>query len=153
LKSGNHIPLLGLGVYDMYHQEAELAVLNALAIGYRLIDTASMYENEVQIGNALQQTTVPRSEIYLTTKLNNTDHGYDQALRAFDESLEKLQQEYVDLYLIHWPIKEGRKESWKALEKIYASGRAKAIGVANYTLPFFKGIRKLCEYATNLESN
>ncbi len=72
----------------MYHQEAELAVLNALTIGYRLIDTASMYENEVEIGHALKQTNVPRSEIYLTTKLNNTDHGYDQALRAFDASLK-----------------------------------------------------------------
>ena len=136
MKNGNTIPLLGLGVYDMYQQEAELAVSMALAIGYRLIDTASMYENEVEIGNALQQTTVPRAEIFLTTKLNNSDHGYDQAMRAFDNSLEKLQQDYVDLYLIHWPIKEGRKDSWKALEKIYESGRAKAIGVANYTLPF-----------------
>jgi diketogulonate reductase-like aldo/keto reductase len=134
----------------MYHQEAELAVLNALAIGYRLIDTASMYENEVQIGNALQQTTVPRSEIYLTTKLNNTDHGYDQALRAFDASLKKLQQDYVDLYLIHWPIKEGRKESWKALENIYASGRAKAIGVANYTLPFLKELETYANMAPTL---
>ena len=147
MKNGNTIPLLGLGVYDMYQQEAELAVSMALAIGYRLIDTASMYENEVQIGNALQQTTVPRSEIYLTTKLNNTDHGYDQALRAFDESLEKLQQEYVDLYLIHWPIKEGRKDSWKALEKIYESGRAKAIGVANYTMPFLKELESYANIA------
>lgn len=150
MKTGNNIPLLGLGVYDMYHQEAELAVLNALAIGYRLIDTASMYENEVQIGNALQQTTVPRSEIYLTTKLNNTDHGYDQALRAFDASLKKLQQDYVDLYLIHWPVKEGRKESWKALENIYASGRAKAIGVANYTLPFLKELETYANMAPTL---
>ena len=138
MKNGNTMPLLGLGVYDMYQQEAELAVSMALAIGYRLIDTASMYENEVEIGNALKQTNIPRAEIFLTTKLNNTDHGYDQAMRAFDTILEKLQQDYVDLYLIHWPIKEGRKDSWKALEKIYESGRAKAIGVANYTLPFLK---------------
>ena len=147
MKNGNTIPLLGLGVYDMYQQEAELAVSMALAIGYRLIDTASMYENEVEIGNALKQTTVPRTEIFLTTKLNNTDHGYDQAMRAFDTSLEKLQQDYVDLYLIHWPIKEGRKESWKALEKIYESGRAKAIGVANYTMPFLKELESYANIA------
>jgi diketogulonate reductase-like aldo/keto reductase len=131
----------------MYQQEAELAVSMALAIGYRLIDTASMYENEVEIGNALQQTTVPRAEIFLTTKLNNSDHGYDQAMRAFDTSLKKLQQDYVDLYLIHWPIKEGRKDSWKALEKIYESGRAKAIGVANYTMPFLKELESYANIA------
>lgn len=131
----------------MYQQEAELAVSMALAIGYRLIDTASMYENEVEIGNALKQTTIPREEIFLTTKLNNTDHGYNQAMRAFDTSLEKLQQDYVDLYLIHWPIKEGRKDSWKALEKIYESGRAKAIGVANYTMPFLKELESYANIA------
>lgn len=147
MKNGNTIPLLGLGVYDMYQQEAELAVSMALAIGYRLIDTASMYENEVEIGNALKQTTIPREEIFLTTKLNNTDHGYNQAMRAFDTSLEKLQQDYVDLYLIHWPIKEGRKDSWKALEKIYESGRAKAIGVANYTMPFLKELESYANIA------
>lgn len=147
MKNGNTMPLLGLGVYDMYQQEAELAVSMALAIGYRLIDTASMYENEVEIGNALKQTNIPRTEIFLTTKLNNTDHGYDQAMRAFDTSLEKLQQDYVDLYLIHWPIKEGRKDSWKALEKIYESGRAKAIGVANYTMPFLKELESYANIA------
>lgn len=147
MKNGNAMPLLGLGVYDMYQQEAEQAVSMALAIGYRLIDTASMYENEVEIGNALKQTTIPRADIFLTTKLNNTDHGYDEALRAFDTSLEKLQQDYVDLYLIHWPIKEGRKDSWKALEKIYESGRAKAIGVANYTTPFLKELESYANIA------
>lgn len=147
MKTGNAMPLLGLGVYDMYQQEAEQAVSMALATGYRLIDTASMYENEVEIGNALKQTTIPRADIFLTTKLNNTDHGYDEALRAFDTSLEKLQQDYVDLYLIHWPIKEGRKDSWKALEKIYESGRAKAIGVANYTMPFLKELESYANIA------
>ncbi len=147
MKNGNAMPLLGLGVYDMYQQEAEQAVSMALAIGYRLIDTASMYENEVEIGNALKQTTIPRADIFLTTKLNNTDHGYDEALRAFDTSLEMLQQDYVDLYLIHWPIKEGRKDSWKALEKIYESGRAKAIGVANYTMPFLKELESYANIA------
>jgi diketogulonate reductase-like aldo/keto reductase len=139
----NHIsmPLLGLGVYDMYHREAEKAVESAIEIGYRLIDTASMYNNEKEIGNAIKNCGIKRDEIFLTTKLNNTDHGYDEALKAFDESLQKLQQDYIDLYLIHWPIKAGRKESWKALEKLYADKRVRAIGVANYTIPFLNELK------------
>ena len=90
------MPLLGLGVYDMYKAEAEQAVEDALAIGYRLIDTASMYENEVEIGNAIKNAGLDRKEIFLTTKLNNTDHGYEAALKAFDDSLKKLGQDYVD---------------------------------------------------------
>ena len=138
LNNGIEMPLLGLGVYDMYQQQAEQAVETALEIGYRLIDTASMYENEQEIGNAIKHTGVKRASIFLTTKLNNTDHGYDAALKAFDTSLKKLGQDYVDLYLIHWPIKEGRQASWKAIEKIYEQGRAKAIGVANYTIPLLE---------------
>ena len=138
------MPLLGLGVYDMYQQQAEQAVEAALEIGYRLIDTASMYENEKEIGNAIKNSTVKRAEIFLTTKLNNGDHGFEQTLKAFDKSLELLGMDYVDLYLIHWPIKEGRKASWKALEKIYEEGRAKSIGVANYTLPFLNELLANC---------
>ena len=139
------MPLLGLGVYDMYQQQAEQAVETALEIGYRLIDTASMYENEKEIGNAIKNSGVKRSDIFLTTKLNNSDHGFEQALKAFDKSLELLGMDYVDLYLIHWPIKEGREASWKALEKIYEQGRAKAIGLANYTLPFLKELSTYSE--------
>jgi diketogulonate reductase-like aldo/keto reductase len=145
LNNGNSMPLLGLGVYDMYQQQAEQAVIDALEIGYRLIDTASMYENEKEIGNAIKNSGVNRAELFLTTKLNNSDHGYEQALKAFDKSLDLLGVDYVDLYLIHWPIKEGRDASWKALEKIYSEGRAKAIGVANYTLPF---LNELKQYST-----
>ncbi len=135
------MPLIGLGVYDMYNNEAELAVESALEIGYRLIDTASMYNNEKEIGNAIKNSGIKREQIFITTKLNNTDHGYDNALKAFDESLRKLQQDYVDLYLIHWPIKAGRKESWKALEKLYLDKRVKSIGVANYTVPFLEELK------------
>ncbi|MFA9205052.1 MAG: aldo/keto reductase [Burkholderiaceae bacterium] len=135
------MPLLGLGVYDMYKAEAERAVEDALTIGYRLIDTASMYENEVEIGNAIKNSGINREELFLTTKLNNTDHGYDQALNAFDDSLKKLDQDYVDLYLIHWPIKEGRASSWKALEKLYADKRVKAIGVANYNIALLEELK------------
>ncbi len=143
IKLNNDIimPLLGLGVYDMYNSEAEQAVESALKIGYRLIDTASMYNNEREIGSALKNSALKRTDIFVTTKLNNSDHGYDQALKAFDESLQKLQLDYIDLYLIHWPIKAGRKESWKALEKLYADNRVRAIGVANYTVPFLEELK------------
>lgn len=136
LNNGIKMPLLGLGVYDMYEKEAEQAVEWALETGYRLIDTASMYENELQIGNAIRVSSVSREDIFLTTKVNDKDQGYEATLRAFDRSLELLQTDYVDLYLIHWPIKTTRQETWKALEKIYESGRARAIGVANYLEPF-----------------
>ncbi len=134
LNNGIRMPLLGLGVYDMYEAEAERAVETALEIGYRLIDTAAMYRNEKEIGNAIRNSGIAREEIFVTTKLNNSDHGYDEALRSFDESLQKLGMDQVDLYLIHWPIKGKRKESWKALERLYAEKRARAIGVANYNI-------------------
>ena len=145
LNNGILMPLLGLGVYDMYQNEATQAVETALEIGYRLIDTASMYENEKEIGTAIKNSQVKRADLFLSTKLNNTDHGFEQTLKAFDASLKKLDQDYVDLYLIHWPIKEGRKESWLALEKLYQEKRVRAIGVANYTIPF---LEELKTYAT-----
>lgn len=136
LNNGISMPLLGLGVYDMYNQEAERAILQALEIGYRLIDTASMYGNEVEVGNAIRQSGLPREEIFLTTKVNDSDHGYDQALRAFENSQRKLNCEYIDLYLIHWPIKNKRQDTWRALELLYQEGQVRAIGVANYLEPF-----------------
>lgn len=145
LNNGTKMPLLGLGVYDMYEKEAEQAVEWALQTGYRLIDTASMYENELQIGNAIRTSSIPREEIFLTTKVNDKDQGYDATLKAFDQSLELLQTDYVDLYLVHWPLKATRKETWKALEKIYESGRAKAIGVANYLEPFLDELQRYSE--------
>jgi diketogulonate reductase-like aldo/keto reductase len=141
LNNSVSMPLMGLGVYDMHQREAEQAVSEALEIGYRLIDTAAMYQNEQEIGKAINGSNVPRSEIFLTTKLNNTEHGFDKALKAFEKSLKTLQQDYVDLYLIHWPIKMGRKDSWAALEKLYREGRIRAIGVANYTRIMLEELR------------
>lgn len=145
LNNGNPMPLLGLGVYDMYGKEAEAAITTALEIGYRLLDTASMYDNEKEVGNAIRSSAVPREEIFLTTKVNNTQQGYDSTLQAFDESMRKLNAGYIDLYLVHWPIKGKRKDTWKALEKLYAEKRVRAIGVANYLVPFLK---ELEGYAT-----
>jgi diketogulonate reductase-like aldo/keto reductase len=145
LNNGTTMPLLGLGVYDMYNREAEEAVTNALGIGYRLIDTAAMYKNETEIGNAIRASVVPRKEIFLTTKVADGDQGYDNTLRAFDESSKKLNCDYIDLYLIHWPIKKTRKETWKALEKLYADKRVRAIGVANYLIPFLNELETYSE--------
>jgi methylglyoxal/glyoxal reductase len=138
LNNGVSMPLLGLGVYDMYQKEAEQAVLWALELGYRLIDTAAMYHNETEIGNAVSASGVNRSELFITTKVNNTDQGFDETLRAFDVSQEKLQTDYVDLYLVHWPLRATRKDTWKALERLYSEGRVRAIGVANYLIPFLE---------------
>jgi methylglyoxal/glyoxal reductase len=145
LNTGATMPLLGLGVYDMYNREAEQAVDWALEIGYRLIDTAAMYENEREIGNAIRQSGVARSDIFLTTKVNNTDQGYEQTLKGFDVSQKKLNCDYIDLYLVHWPLKNTRKETWLALEKLYKEGQVRAIGVANYLIPF---LEELNGYAT-----
>lgn len=142
LNNGVQMPLLGLGVYDMYKKEAEQAVLWALETGYRLIDTASMYRNETEIGNAVKQSSIAREDLFITTKVNNNDQGYEKTLKAFDVSLQKLNLDYVDLYLVHWPIKFTRKFTWKALERLYHEGRVKAIGVANYLIPFLEELEK-----------
>lgn len=130
------MPLLGLGVYDMHAQEAINATRFAIETGYRLIDTASIYENEKEIGIAIKDCQVARNELFITTKVNNADQGFEQTLKAYTESLKKLQLEYVDLYLVHWPLKATRKETWLALEKLNNDGLVKAIGVANYLEPF-----------------
>jgi methylglyoxal/glyoxal reductase len=141
LNTGAKMPLLGLGVYDMYKQEAEQAVTWALETGYRLIDTAAMYENETEIGNAVRVAKLPREDLFITTKVHNNDQGFEATLRAFDVSLQKLNLDYIDLYLVHWPLKASRKDTWLALEKLYADGRVRAIGVANYLEPFLAELK------------
>jgi methylglyoxal/glyoxal reductase len=129
----------------MYNREAEAAVTNALEIGYRLIDTASMYKNETEIGNAIRASAMARKEIFLTTKVADGDQGYHNTLRAFDTSSKKLNCDYIDLYLVHWPIKKTRKDTWLALEKLYADKRVRAIGVANYLIPFLNELETYSE--------
>ncbi|RMG21807.1 MAG: aldo/keto reductase [Methanobacteriota archaeon] len=133
LNNGVKIPIFGLGTYKAKSGgETERAVLSALEVGYHHIDTAAIYGNEEDVGKALHKSEVPREEIFVTTKLWNRDHGYESALNAFEKSLKRLKLDYVDLYLIHWPVEELRLETWKALEKIYKEGKARAIGVSNY---------------------
>jgi 2,5-diketo-D-gluconate reductase A len=134
LKNGVRMPQLGIGVWRASDREAADAVAEALRLGYRSIDTAAMYGNEPGVGRAVAASGVPREQVFVTTKLNNPDHGYDQALRAFDASLGRLGFDYVDLYLIHWPQPRQNRyvETWRALEKLYADGRTRAIGVSNF---------------------
>ncbi|MHB9757813.1 aldo/keto reductase [Streptomyces sp. BYX5S] len=134
LNNGVEMPQLGFGVWQVPDDEAETAVATALQAGYRSIDTAAIYGNEEGTGKAIAASGVPREELFVTTKLWNADQGYDSTLRAFDASLEKLGLDYVDLYLIHWPLpsKGLAVDTYKAFEKIQADGRAKSIGVSNF---------------------
>ncbi|MFE7359380.1 aldo/keto reductase [Streptomyces sp. NPDC057543] len=134
LNNGVEMPQLGFGVWQVPDDEAAKAVATAIESGYRSIDTAAIYKNEKGTGRAVAASGVAREELFVTTKLWNTDQGYDSTLRAFDSSLDKLGLEYVDLYLIHWPVpaKDAYLDTYKAFEKIYSEGRAKAIGVSNF---------------------
>ncbi|MFB7511726.1 aldo/keto reductase [Streptomyces sp. NPDC056144] len=128
------MPQLGFGVWQVPDAEAAAAVGTAIEAGYRSIDTAAIYENERGTGQAVAASGVPREELFITTKLWNSEQGYDSTLRAFDASLDKLGLDYVDLYLIHWPVpaKDAYVDTYRALEKINADGRARAVGVSNF---------------------
>nr|WP_203612028.1 aldo/keto reductase [Streptomyces cyaneofuscatus] len=128
------MPQLGFGVWQVPDDEAAKAVAKAIESGYRSIDTAAIYKNEKGTGRAIAASGVPRDELFVTTKLWNSEQGYDSTLRAFDASLDKLGLDHVDLYLIHWPVpaKDAYTDTYRAFEKIYADGRAKAIGVSNF---------------------
>jgi len=147
LNNGLDIPQLGYGVWQIPDEEAENAVKQALETGYRLIDTAKIYGNEAGVGKALATSNLPREELFITTKVWNTDQGYENTLKAFDESLEKLGLDYVDLYLIHWPTPQYDEyvDTYKALEKLYQEGRTKAIGVCNFDIEHLQRIIDECE--------
>jgi diketogulonate reductase-like aldo/keto reductase len=133
LNNGVDLPQLGLGVYLAERgEETRRAVRDALALGYRHVDTARAYRNERDVGEALRDSGVPRAELFVTTKLWNDDQGYDAALAAFDQSLRRLGLDYLDLYLLHWPVPGKRLDSWRALERLAREGRVRAIGVSNF---------------------
>jgi 2,5-diketo-D-gluconate reductase A len=136
LNDGREIPQLGFGVFQVPPAETEAAVTRALEVGYRHIDTAAAYRNEAGVARAIAAVGLDRSEVFITTKLFNDDHGREQAQRAFAASLERLETDYVDLYLIHWPVPSEDRyvKTWQALEEFHREGRARSIGVSNFNL-------------------
>lgn len=134
LNDGHDIPQLGFGVWQIGNHEAAGLVKQAIAAGYRLIDTAAIYENERGVGEGIRSADTQRQELYITTKLWNDRHGYDQALRAFDDSMARLRLDSLDLYLIHWPAprQNGYVEAWRAMIRLREEGRVKSIGVSNF---------------------
>ncbi len=145
LNNGVQIPRFGLGVFMASDgEEVENAVDIALKAGYRLIDTAAIYGNERGVGKAIKNSGLPRKDIFITTKLWNSDQGYDSTLRAFEKSLSRLDTDYVDLYLIHWPVKGKYLQTWKAFEKLYEQKLVRAIGVSNFLVHHLKNLLSAC---------
>jgi len=132
LRHGNEMPVLGLGVWQARGKACAAAVRSALNLGYRLIDTASMYGNEKEVGESIRASRVPRDEVFVTTKVWNDEQGYGPTLGACEASLRRLRMDYVDLYLVHWPVPEKRLETWRAMERLQKGGKVRAVGVSNY---------------------
>lgn len=148
LNTGGGIPRIGFGTYQIASDTAaKEAVAAALAAGYRLIDTARLYGNEVGVGEAIRESGIPREEIFVTTKLWNDDQGHKSTLEAFGASIKRLGLDYVDLYLIHWPATPRRQHSWNALVELYKSGWARNVGVSNYTI---RHLQELLENTTDV---
>jgi methylglyoxal/glyoxal reductase len=148
LNNGVKMPWLGFGVFKVQEgEEVVNAVKTALEVGYRSIDTAAIYRNEEGVGQAIVESNVPREELFVTTKVWNGDQGYEATLAAFETSLNKLGLDYLDLYLIHWPVpsKGLYIETWKALEKLYKDGRVRAIGVSNFNVNHLEDLLANCE--------
>ncbi len=133
LANGVKMPWLGLGTYRV-EKDADVALAAKLAMkhGYRSIDTAAFYQNEAGVGQAVRDSGIPREEIFVTSKVWNSSQGYDLVLQAYEQSLHRLGLEYLDLFLVHWPVKDKFIDSWRALEKLYDEGRVRAIGVSNF---------------------
>ncbi|MBP3041054.1 aldo/keto reductase [Bacillaceae bacterium Marseille-Q3522] len=147
LNNGLKMPQLGFGVWQVEDEQATAAAAKALEVGYTSIDTAMIYKNERGVGKAIRHSSVPREDLFITTKVWNSDQGYENTLQAYDESLERLGLDYVDLYLIHWPTPQFDLyvDTYKALEKLYKDGRVKAIGVCNFDIEHLERIFAECE--------
>ncbi|MHA1972287.1 MAG: aldo/keto reductase [Candidatus Hodarchaeales archaeon] len=145
LNNGIKMPYLGLGVYLIQRDRANEVFNWAIDLGYRLFDTAAFYGNEAEVGKAIRESSIPRKDLFITTKLWNSDHGFNRAIKAFEKSFKLIGLEYIDLYLIHWPVGNLRKDSWKALEEIYTTGQVKAIGVSNYMKSHLEELLDYCE--------
>ncbi|WP_019006880.1 aldo/keto reductase [Cohnella laeviribosi] len=146
LLNGVEMPRLGLGVWRTpAGEDTERAVRAALAAGYRSIDTASLYGNEADVGRAIRSSGIPREQIFVTTKVWNTEQGYDRTLEAFENSLSRLGLDYVDLYLVHWPVKDKYKETYRALETLYEMGKVRAIGVSNFHIHHLEDLMGSCK--------
>jgi diketogulonate reductase-like aldo/keto reductase len=145
LHNGVEIPKIGFGTFRIPDgKEVIDAVKTALQIGYRHIDTASAYNNETGIGKAIKESGIPRKDIFLVSKLKNSDQGYESTLNAFNDSINRLQVEYLDAYLIHWP-KPLSQDTWKAMEKLYKEGKIKAIGISNFMIHHLQSLLETCE--------
>ena len=145
LSNGVKMPSIGFGTYKSGSDEETAKIIKyALETGYRQIDTASFYGNEVGIGNGIKQSNIKREDIFLVTKLWNDYHGYEKTIEAFNKSLERLQVEYIDLYLIHWPNKLNA-ETWRAFEYLYKEGKVRAIGVCNFKIGHLEELKKTAE--------
>ncbi len=144
LNNGIEIPRLGLGTWvgtsNPTPGSTQRAVLHALKRGYRHVDTAMIYGNEREVGEAARESGLPREEVFVTTKLWNQDQGYDAVLEACEKSLKRLGFSFLDLYLIHWPVEKRRLESWKAFEKLLDEGKCRAIGVSNFLKSILKSL-------------
>lgn len=135
LNNGVKMPWLGLGVFKVEDGEEVIqAIGSAFKAGYRSIDTAAAYKNEEGVGKALKKSELPREDLFITTKVQNGDQGYESTLKAFDVSMKKLGLDYLDLYLIHWPVKDKYIDTWKAMTKLYKEGLIRAIGVSNFQI-------------------
>lgn len=146
LHNGVKMPWLGLGVYKVENgTEVINAVKTALQVGYRSIDTASFYKNEEGVGQGIRESGIPREEIFVTTKVWNSEQGYESTLQSFEDSLARLGLDYLDLFLIHWPVAGKYKDTWRALEKLYKEGRVRAIGVSNFHIHHLKDLMEDAE--------
>lgn len=146
LHNGVKMPWFGLGVFKVEEgEQVENSVRMAINAGYKSIDTAAVYRNEEGVGKAIKESDVPREELFITSKVWNSEQGYESTLKAFDESMQKLGLDYLDLYLIHWPVKGKYVDTWKALEKLYKDGKVRAIGVSNFHIHHLKDIFEIAE--------